>query len=32
MAKVKTRFFCQSCGQESPRWLGKCPGCGEWNT
>lgn len=32
MAKVKTRFFCQSCGQESARWLGKCPGCGEWNT
>lgn len=32
MAKVKTRFFCQTCGQESPRWLGKCPGCGEWNT
>lgn len=29
---MKTRFFCQSCGQESPRWLGKCPGCGEWNT
>lgn len=32
MAKVKTRFFCQECGQESPRWLGKCPGCGSWNT
>jgi DNA repair protein RadA/Sms len=30
--KVKTRFFCQTCGQESARWLGKCPGCGEWNT
>lgn len=32
MAKVKTRFFCQECGQESPRWFGKCPGCGSWNT
>ncbi len=32
MAKVKTRFFCQECGQESPRWYGKCPGCGSWNT
>ncbi|MGI1658343.1 MAG: DNA repair protein RadA [Desulfitobacterium sp.] len=32
MAKIKTRFFCQVCGQESARWLGKCPGCGEWNT
>lgn len=32
MAKIKTRFFCQSCGQESARWYGKCPGCGEWNT
>jgi DNA repair protein RadA/Sms len=25
-------FVCQSCGQEAPRWLGKCPGCGQWNT
>jgi len=32
LAKIKTRFFCQSCGQESARWYGKCPGCGEWNT
>ncbi|NMA68059.1 MAG: DNA repair protein RadA, partial [Desulfitobacterium sp.] len=32
MAKVKTRFFCQECGQESPRWFGKCPGCDNWNT
>jgi DNA repair protein RadA/Sms len=32
MAKVKTTFFCQSCGQESPKWLGKCPSCNEWNT
>lgn len=30
--KVKTVFFCQSCGFESPKWLGKCPSCGEWNT
>ncbi|HWI65425.1 MAG TPA: DNA repair protein RadA [Symbiobacteriaceae bacterium] len=32
MAKAKTVFICQECGQESPRWLGKCPGCGNWNT
>lgn len=32
MAKVKTAFFCQSCGYETPKWLGKCPSCGEWNT
>ncbi len=32
MAKSKTRFFCKECGQESTRWLGRCPGCGEWNT
>lgn len=32
MAKVKKAFFCKSCGNESPKWLGKCPGCGEWNT
>lgn len=32
MAKAKTRFFCRECGQESTRWLGRCPGCGEWNT
>lgn len=32
MAKVKTSFFCSECGNESPRWLGKCPGCGAWNT
>lgn len=32
MARVKTRFFCRECGQESARWLGRCPGCGEWNT
>ncbi|MDR1225909.1 MAG: DNA repair protein RadA [Prevotellaceae bacterium] len=32
MAKVQKAFFCQSCGYESARWLGKCPSCGEWNT
>ncbi|RJG15937.1 DNA repair protein RadA [Paenibacillus thiaminolyticus] len=32
MAKVKTKFFCTDCGYESPKWMGKCPGCGEWNT
>ncbi len=30
--KVKTVYFCQSCGFESPKWLGRCPSCGEWNT
>lgn len=32
MAKTKTSFFCQNCGSQSPKWLGKCPSCGEWNT
>lgn len=32
MAKVKTSFFCQKCGSESPKWVGKCSSCGEWNT
>lgn len=32
MAKVKTSFFCQNCGYESPKWLGKCPSCDSWNT
>ena len=32
MAKAKTVFFCQSCGHQSPKWLGKCPSCNEWNT
>jgi DNA repair protein RadA/Sms len=31
MVKRKTKFMCQECGYESPKWLGKCPGCGEWN-
>lgn len=32
MAKIKSAFFCQNCGYETPKWLGKCPSCGEWNT
>lgn len=32
MAKVKTSYFCQNCGYQSPKWLGRCPSCGEWNT
>ena len=31
-AKVKTVWFCKECGNESPKWMGKCPACGEWNT
>ena len=32
MAKTKSAYFCQSCGFEAPKWLGKCPQCGQWNT
>lgn len=32
MAKIKSIFTCQKCGYESPKWLGKCPDCNEWNT
>ena len=32
MAKTKTIFFCTSCGNESPKWMGRCPGCGAFNT
>ncbi|MCX7572269.1 DNA repair protein RadA [Tumebacillus sp. DT12] len=32
MAKYKSKFVCQDCGYESPKWMGKCPGCGQWNT
>lgn len=32
MAKGKTVFYCQSCGYESAKWMGQCPGCREWNT
>ena len=30
--KIQSAFFCQSCGNQSPKWLGKCPQCNEWNT
>ena len=32
MAKPKTHYTCSSCGQETSGWLGRCPGCGAWNT
>ncbi len=32
MAKIKSKFICQECGTESPKWLGKCPGCQSWNS
>lgn len=32
MAKDKTVYVCSNCGQESPKWIGKCPQCGEWNS
>ncbi len=32
MSKTKSAFFCQNCGNEAPKWLGKCPSCQEWNT
>ncbi|RYG72754.1 DNA repair protein RadA [Lentibacillus lipolyticus] len=32
MAKRKTKYVCQDCGYESAKWMGKCPGCGSWNT
>lgn len=32
MSKQKSAFFCQSCGLEAPKWLGKCPSCSSWNT
>ncbi|HTE20071.1 MAG TPA: DNA repair protein RadA, partial [Armatimonadota bacterium] len=32
MTKTRTRFVCQKCGAEAPRWLGRCPDCGEWNS
>ncbi|MCC8181368.1 MAG: DNA repair protein RadA, partial [Clostridiales bacterium] len=30
--KSKTIFYCTSCGNEFPKWQGRCPGCGSWNT
>ncbi|RYD95298.1 MAG: DNA repair protein RadA, partial [Sphingobacteriales bacterium] len=32
MSKVKTAYFCQNCGYESTKWIGKCPSCQQWNT
>ncbi|HKM12438.1 MAG TPA: DNA repair protein RadA [Bacteroidales bacterium] len=32
MAKRKSAWFCSSCGNESPKWMGRCPACGEWNS
>jgi len=32
MTKIKSIFFCQNCGFQTPKWMGKCPGCGEWST
>jgi DNA repair protein RadA/Sms len=32
MMKEKSVWFCSSCGNESPKWMGRCPACGEWNT
>lgn len=32
MSKTKTTFFCQNCGAQSAKWVGKCTSCGEWNT
>ncbi|KXG44872.1 DNA repair protein RadA [Tepidibacillus decaturensis] len=32
MSKIKSKYICQECGYESPKWMGKCPGCHQWNT
>ena len=32
MAKTKTVYVCSDCGQDAPKWTGKCPACGHWNT
>ena len=32
MVKVKKAYFCRECGYEAPKWMGRCPSCGEWNT
>jgi DNA repair protein RadA/Sms len=32
MAKLKSVYFCSNCGNESPKWMGRCPACGEWGT
>ncbi|MEP6594890.1 MAG: hypothetical protein ABJA71_03040, partial [Ginsengibacter sp.] len=31
MSKTKTGFFCQNCGYQSAKWVGKCPSCNQWN-
>ncbi len=32
MSKTKSIYTCQNCGAQSPKWMGKCTSCGEWNT
>jgi DNA repair protein RadA/Sms len=32
LSKIKSTFFCTNCGNQSSKWIGKCPSCGEWNT
>ena len=32
MAKSRSLYYCRECGYESPKWMGQCPGCKEWNT
>lgn len=32
MTKDKIAYVCSNCGQESPKWIGKCPSCRQWNT
>lgn len=32
MAKAKSTYYCQQCGANSPKWIGRCPSCGQWNT
>ena len=32
MAKIKSTYYCQNCGSQSSKWIGKCPSCNEWNT
>jgi len=32
LAKKKTAYVCQDCGYDTAKWLGRCPGCGAWNT
>ena len=32
MSKIKSMYFCRNCGTSSPKWVGKCPSCNQWNT